>query len=101
MLETGEFQARAAELGTRLEAGLNGLGSRLVREVRCRGLWAGVDLDPTVISGRQMCERLVEHQVLAKDTHGSTIRLAPPLVCSEDDIDLLVDAIAAVLSEVG
>ena len=100
MLETGEFQARAAELGARLEAGLNGLGSRLVREVRCRGLWAGVDLDPTVISGRQMCERLVEHQVLAKDTHGSTIRLAPPLVCSEDDIDLLVDAIAAVLSEV-
>ena len=100
MLETGEFQARAAELGTRLEAGLNGLGSRLVREVRCRGLWAGVDLDPTVISGRQMCERLVEHQVLAKDTHGSTIRLAPPLVCSKDDIDLLVDAIAAVLTAV-
>ena len=91
----------AAELGARLEAGLNRLGSRLVREVRCRGLWAGVDLDPTVISGRQMCERLVEHHVLAKDTHGSTIRLAPPLVCSEDDIDLLVDAIAAVLSEVG
>ncbi len=45
MLETGEFQARAAELGTRPEAGLNGLGSRPVREVRCRGLWAGVDLD--------------------------------------------------------
>ena len=51
MLETGEFQARAAELGTRLEEGLNGLGSRLVREVRCRGLWAGLDLDPTVSAG--------------------------------------------------
>jgi ornithine--oxo-acid transaminase len=98
MLETGHFQARAAELGTRLEAGLTGLSSPAVREVRCRGLWAGLDLDPTVISGRQMSERLVEHHVLAKDTHGSTIRLAPPLVCSEDDIDLLVDAIGAVLA---
>jgi ornithine--oxo-acid transaminase len=46
-----------------------------------------------------MCERLVEHRVLAKDTHGSTIRLAPPLVCSEDDIDLLVDAIGTVLAD--
>jgi ornithine--oxo-acid transaminase len=101
MLETGEFQARAAALGARLEAGLTGLGSPLVREVRCRGLWAGVDLDPTAITGRQMCERLVEHHVLAKDTHGSTIRLAPPLVCSDGDIDLLVDAIGAVLAAVG
>ena len=39
--------------------------------------------------------------VLAKDTHGSTIRLAPPLVCSDEDIDLLVDAIGTVLAEVG
>ena len=101
MLETGEFQARAAELGRRLEAGLTGLGSPVVLEVRCRGLWAGVDLDPTVITGRELCERLVEHQVLAKDTHGSTIRLAPPLVCSEDDIDLLVGAIGSVLAAAG
>jgi ornithine--oxo-acid transaminase len=101
MLETGEFQARAAELGARLEAGLTGLGSPVVREVRCRGLWAGVDFDPTVITGREMSERLVEHHVLAKDTHGSTIRLAPPLVCSDEDIDLLVSAVGAVLRGVG
>ena len=98
MLATGEFQARAAALGARLAAGLLGLGSAVVREVRCRGLWAGVDLDPTVMTGRQMCDSLLEHHVLAKDTHGSTIRLAPPIVCSEDDIDMLVDAIGSVVA---
>ena len=98
MLATGEFQARAAELGARLADGLLGLDSAVVREVRCRGLWAGVDVDPTVMTGRQLCESLLERHVLAKETHGSTIRLAPPIVCSEDDIDLLVDAIGSVVA---
>jgi ornithine--oxo-acid transaminase len=98
LLETGEFQARAAELGSRLAAGLRGLGCEVIRDVRSRGLWAGIDLDPAVITGRQVCDRLVEHHVLVKDTQGSTIRLAPPLVCSADDIDLLVDAIGTVLA---
>jgi ornithine--oxo-acid transaminase len=99
MLATGEFQARAAELGARLADGLLGLGSAVVREVRCRGLWAGVDVDPTVMTGRQLCESLLERHVLAKETHGSTIRLAPPIVCSEDDIDMLVDAIGSVVAD--
>ena len=98
MLETGEFQQRSTELGSRLATGLRELGCDEIRDVRSRGLWAGVDLDPSVITGRQMCERLVEHHVLAKDTHGSTIRLAPPLVCSDEDIDLLVDAVGTVLA---
>jgi ornithine--oxo-acid transaminase len=99
MLATGEFQARAAELGARLADGLLGLDSAVVREVRCRGLWAGVDVDPTVMTGRQLCESLLERHVLAKETHGSTIRLAPPIVCSEDDIDMLVDAIGSVVAD--
>ena len=98
MLATGEFQARAAALGARLADGLLGLGSAVVREVRCRGLWAGVDVDPTVMTGRQLCESLLERHVLAKETHSSTIRLAPPIVCSEDDIDMLVDAIGSVVA---
>ena len=64
---------------------------------RCRGLWAGIDIDPAVGTGREVCEELVRHGVLAKDTHGSTIRLAPPLVVSPSDIDLAVDALAASL----
>ena len=58
-----------------------------------------VDVDPMLLSGRQLCEALMQRGVLAKDTHGSTIRLAPPLVATEEDITYLVDAIRASLAE--
>ena len=61
--------------------------------VRVRGLWAGLDIEPGGPSGRELCERLLARGILAKDTHGSTIRLAPPLVVTEDEIGLLVDAV--------
>ena len=61
-------------------------------------LWAGVDMDPAVATGREACERLLAEGVLAKDTHGSTIRLAPPLVVEEPEVELLVDALGRVLS---
>ena len=57
-------------------------------EVRIRGLWAGLDVAPGGLAGRELCERLLAHGVLAKDTHGHTIRLAPPLVSTESDIDV-------------
>ena len=51
-------------------------------------------MDPGLMSGKELCHRMAERGVLAKDTHGSTIRLAPPLVASEDDIRSLVAVIA-------
>ena len=98
MLESGEFQSRATALGDRLGRGLRGLGHEGVRAVRQRGLWAGIDIDPALMTGRELSERLMEQGVLAKDTHGSTIRLAPPLVASDEDIDFLVGAFRAALS---
>ena len=97
LLQTGEFQQRAAILGGQLSDRLVGLLGHGVMNFRCRGLWAGIDIDPAVGTGREVCEELVRHGVLAKDTHGSTIRLAPPLVVSPSDIDLAVDALAASL----
>jgi ornithine--oxo-acid transaminase len=96
MLQTGEFQARAASLGERLAAGLRELVGHGVDAVRSRGLWAGVDINPELATGRSVCEQLLDRGVLAKEAHGHTVRLAPPLVASEDDIDLLVDAFGAV-----
>ncbi|KAB2812076.1 ornithine--oxo-acid transaminase [Pimelobacter simplex] len=86
MLRTGEHQARAAELGVLLHDRLAGLVGKGVVSFRSRGLWAGVDIDPALGTGRDICARLLAHGVLAKDTHGSTIRLAPPLVISADDL---------------
>lgn len=99
LLATGEFQARARELGAHLHARLAGLVGHGVVEVRGVGLWAGVDIDPALGTGRRVCELLADRGVLVKDTHGSTIRLAPPLVVTRDELDLAVDALAAVLAE--
>jgi len=89
MLSTGEFQERSAKLGTRMHDRLSALPREAVREVRGRGLWAGVEF--AALGGRDVCERLAARGVLAKDTHGTTIRLAPPLVISEEDLDWGLD----------
>jgi len=84
MLRTGEYQARSAELGAVLHARLRELPSSAVSSVSGRGLWAGVTF--ASLNGRAVCERLAALGVLAKETHGSTIRLAPPLVISEAEL---------------
>lgn len=97
LLATGEFQRRATELGVVLRERLEAMVGHGVLDVRVRGLWAGVDIDPTVGTGRDVCEALMARGVLAKDTHGSTIRLAPPLVISEEDLGWGLDQLAAVV----
>lgn len=99
LLATGEMQQRAKDLGERLVLGLRGLIGLGVLEVRGAGLWAGVDIDPALATGRQVCELLVERGVLVKDTHGSTIRFAPPIVVSAEDIDFVVEQLRLVLGE--
>jgi ornithine--oxo-acid transaminase len=84
MLRTGEYQERSASLGAVLHAGLGALPSSVVSSVTGRGLWAGVTF--TSLDGRAVCERLAALGVLAKETHGSTIRLAPPLVITPDEL---------------
>jgi ornithine--oxo-acid transaminase len=95
MLSTGEFQERSAKLGTHLHDRLSALPRQTVKEVRGRGLWAGVEF--VTLSGREVCERLAAAGVLAKDTHGTTIRLAPPLMISEADLDRALDLIEEVV----
>jgi ornithine--oxo-acid transaminase len=99
MLATGEYQERARVLGARLHASLRALIGQGVVSVRGAGLWAGIDIDPELASGREVCLALMERGVLAKDTHGSTIRLAPPLVVSPDDLDWAVEQLADVLRD--
>ena len=99
MLETGEFQERAARLGQHLESRLEPLVDKGLDAVRVRGLWAGLDVSPDGPSGRTLCERLLARGVLAKDTHGHTIRLAPPIVVTEDELDTLVVSIEDALAE--
>jgi ornithine--oxo-acid transaminase len=95
MLATGEYQERSAKLGAHLHDRLNALPESKVRQVRGRGLWAGIDF--AELGGREACEQLAGRGVLAKDTHGSTIRLAPPLVISEPDLDWAIDQVESLV----
>ena len=97
LLATGEYQERSAKLGAHLHDRLSALPRDVVRRVRGRGLWAGVEF--TSLPGRVACERLAAHGVLAKDTHGTAIRLAPPLMISEPDLDWGLDQIEAAIRE--
>ncbi|MFH8693120.1 ornithine--oxo-acid transaminase [Streptomyces chartreusis] len=97
LLETGEFQRRATELGVVLRGGLSALLGRGVVGFRARGMWAGVDVDPAVGTGREISERLMREGVLVKDTHGSTIRLAPPLTITPEELTGALGALEKVL----
>ncbi|HEU5129980.1 MAG TPA: ornithine--oxo-acid transaminase [Glycomyces sp.] len=98
MLRTGEWQARAQELGAHLEQALKRLDPTKVAEVRVCGLWAGVELVPDGMSAREVCERLAGEGVLCKETHGTVLRIAPPLVIEPEAIDQGVEALDRVLS---
>jgi ornithine aminotransferase len=98
MLARGEFQSRSAELGIRLHSRLRALVGHGVLAVRGFGLWAGVDIDPSLATGKQISLALAERGVLVKDTHGSTLRFAPPLVISAEEIDWAVDQFADALA---
>ncbi|MGW6156428.1 ornithine--oxo-acid transaminase [Streptomyces sp. NPDC055144] len=97
LLATGEFQRRAADLGEVLRAGLEALTGKGVTGFRARGLWAGVDIDPAIGTGRRISELLLAEGVLVKDTHGSTIRLAPPLTITREELESALAALGRVL----
>jgi ornithine--oxo-acid transaminase len=99
LLGTGEPQRQAARLEEPLRQGLEKLVGEGILEVRVHGLWAGIDLDPGLGTGRDLCEALARRGVLAKDTHGSTIRLSPPLTISEQDLQWGLDRLAEAVAE--
>jgi ornithine--oxo-acid transaminase len=98
LLESGEFQERSRAAGARLQDRLMQLPEQWVQQVRCRGLWAGVDLAAELPPARVVCEQLLQRGVLVKDTHGRTIRIAPPIVITDYEIDWAIDQLEAVLA---
>ena len=97
MLRTGEYQQRSKDLGAHLASRFRGADLPAVKEIRARGLWAGIELVPDAMPARARCEELMAEGVLAKDTHESTIWLAPPLVISRDELDWALDRVLGVL----
>lgn len=101
LLRTGEMQARSTDLGAHLHARLGELVGSGLAEVRGRGLWAGAELAPHIGLGRPISEELARRGILVKETHDTTLRFAPPIVITRDEIDRSVDTLADVLASHG
>ncbi len=98
IMNEGQVQTRAAELGQRLTNALRAADLAKVKDIRAIGLWLGIDMDPELLTGRRTAELLLKEGVLSKETHGSTIRLSPPLVMTNEDVDWAVERLSRVLS---
>jgi ornithine--oxo-acid transaminase len=90
----------SAEMGAYLLAELAAIDSPLIKELRGRGLFIGIEIDPSLASARQICEALMDRGLLSKETHETVVRLAPPLIISKAEIDWAVIQIREVLQEI-
>jgi ornithine--oxo-acid transaminase len=88
-------------LGEHMAARFRDAALPTVEEARIRGLWAGIQLAAEARPARGAAERLLAEGVLAKDTHESTIRLAPPLVITREELDWGLDRVLEVLAAAG
>ena len=98
LVEEGMIE-NAEKMGARFQAALKDLRSNIVKEVRGRGLMIAVELQAEAGGARLYCEALKERGVLCKETHANTIRIAPPLVITADEVDWAMEQFSAVLSQ--
>lgn len=98
LVEEGMIE-NAARQGARFLEGLKDIRANTIREVRGRGLMLAVELHPEAGRARRYCEALQGKGILAKDTHEQTIRIAPPLVITSDQVDWALERLATTLTQ--
>ncbi|MFL4994467.1 MAG: ornithine--oxo-acid transaminase [Microvirga sp.] len=98
VIEEEHLVERSAEMGGYLQDRLRAMRSNIVKDVRGRGLWVGVEVDANVVSARTICDALLQNGVLSKDTHGTVLRFAPPLTITRDEIDWGMERIERVFA---
>ena len=99
ILDEEKLADRSREYGDYLMNALRKIESPLISEVRGSGLFVGVEIDPSLGSAREVCERLMDRGLLSKETHETVVRLAPPLVVTREQLDWAVTQIREVLQE--
>ena len=85
----------AARMGALLIAGLSNIGSPLISDVRGKGLLIGIEIDARHASARKVCEVLLAHGILSKDTHETVVRFAPPLTITAAQVEQAIERIDA------
>lgn len=99
ILAEGKPQANVRRLAPQMRRGLESMEG--IEHFTHVGLWSGVTIPEELGTGRDLCERLAAHGVLAKDTHGSTVRLSPPLTVTSEDVEFMLTGLAAALADLG
>lgn len=87
LLRDAKLTEQADKLGKQMMEGLRAIAHPAIREVRGKGLLVGMELHPEIVSARIFCEHLMQLGILSKDTHGTVVRFAPPLVITEDEME--------------
>jgi ornithine--oxo-acid transaminase len=95
-----ELPQKSAAMGEYLMGRLREFDTPLIKEIRGKGLFIGIEVDPALCSARGICESLMARGLLSKETHETVVRLAPPLIISREEIDWAVEQIAEVLGEI-
>ena len=98
LLEDEKLAERSAELGAYLMGQLKALDMPCIKDIRGSGLWVGIDLDAQLVDAHDVCLRLMDKGILAKETQATVIRFAPPLVITKEEIDIAVNALKEVLT---
>ena len=98
ILKTDRYQRNAREMGDYLFARLREIKTDKIKEIRGRGLWVGIEFHPAAGTARRYCEALMAKGMLCKDTHEQTMRLAPPLCITKDELDWALERLEGVLA---
>lgn len=96
VIQDEDLVGRSRELGLHMEQRLRSIKSNAIKEIRCVGLWAGIEVDTNVTNAFNICAKLFENGVVTKEAHNS-IRLSPPLVITKGQLDLALDTLEDVL----
>ena len=100
LLEEENLIENSRVLGNFFKESLINMNSSVIKEVRGKGLWLGVEIDPNFISGKELSEIFLNEGILCKETHETTIRFAPPLVIKKEEIEWALEIIKKVFTQI-
>ena len=100
LLEEDGLIENSKLMGDYFKESLLNMKSKIIKEIRGKGLWLGVEIDPQLISGKDLSKMCLDHGILCKETHETTIRFAPPLVITKEELDWGLDKIKEVFTKI-
>ena len=100
LLEEDGLIENSRVMGEYFKKSLLEMNSKIIKEVRGKGLWLGVEIDPKYISGKDLSKLCLDNGILCKETHETTIRYAPPLVITKKELDWAIKKLRSVFKEV-